>query len=192
MARKKNGGSPPPDGDTPGAEPAPKKRNPTVREKHQRKVIARKAKEEEARALKRLEALEYRRMGYTYQEIADAMKIGRDTASKYVKDAIAEIPRETAEEVRELELSRIDTMLSKFMELFSDAPNPADAGMILKLMDQRAKYVPGLHIPPPAPAPADDPMSQMMQKAGERFAEMMAADRPVLRPDERIPANPVL
>lgn len=57
------------------------------------------------------QALEYRKLGVSYREIARAMHISPATAHDYVTDALQEITREPAEEVLALELDRYDQLL---------------------------------------------------------------------------------
>jgi hypothetical protein len=64
--------------------------------------------------VKQTQALEYRKMGYTYQQIADAL--GYATAQGAycaIQSALTRIIREPAEEVLKLELERLDAMFSK-------------------------------------------------------------------------------
>ena len=185
MARKKKETSASPEAKQSGSQKKPE----TVAARRAREQAKRKTARDIERAEKIKEALDYRKMGYSYAEIAEQMNIGRTTAFDLVKARIAMIPKESAEDVRELELARLDGILSKLMEILEDAPEMGVIDMVFKVQDRRAKYVSGLYVAPPV---ADDPMSKMMAAAGERFAEMVAADRPMLAPDAPIPANPVL
>lgn len=56
-------------------------------------------------------ALEYRKQGYNYREIAVEMRISLSTAHTYVAEALKEITREPAEEVLALHLERYDELL---------------------------------------------------------------------------------
>ncbi|QQO78153.1 hypothetical protein [Actinomyces sp. HMT897] len=58
------------------------------------------------------QALEHRISGATYGDIATQMRISRSTAYTYVQDALKEITREPAEQVRTLELQRYDALLT--------------------------------------------------------------------------------
>lgn len=69
----------------------------TSRQAHRRKRMA--------------EALEYRKAGVSYRDIAAAMHISVSTAHQYVADALQEITREPAEQVLTLELDRYDQLL---------------------------------------------------------------------------------
>jgi orotate phosphoribosyltransferase-like protein len=58
----------------------------------------------------RREALELRKQGMTYAQIGVGLQCSTSNAHKLVTTAIAEIPREAALDVRELELARLDVM----------------------------------------------------------------------------------
>ena len=64
------------------------------------------------------EALDYRKMGVSYRDIAASMHISLSTAHEYVSDALKEITREPAEQVLTLELDRYDQLL---MGIFTQA-----------------------------------------------------------------------
>lgn len=55
------------------------------------------------------QALKLRARGKLYREIADEMGIGQTTAYQYVRDAVDEIPRESADIVFNLDVDRLDT-----------------------------------------------------------------------------------
>ena len=54
------------------------------------------------------EAMEYRRIGYSFPRIADAMGVNQSTAYRMVIDGMQEITREPAVHVLQMELRRID------------------------------------------------------------------------------------
>jgi hypothetical protein len=63
---------------------------------------------------KQAQALEYRKMGYSYAQIAQALGYaGPQGAQAAVESALARIIREPAEAVLKLELERLDGMFSK-------------------------------------------------------------------------------
>lgn len=73
-------------------------------------------------------------------EIAKLMGVAVSTVSRYISDAIRDIPRENAEELIEIELQRLDKMLEG---IYADATH-GDTWKIdraLAIMDQRAKYL---------------------------------------------------
>ena len=90
-------------------------------------------------AEKRAEALELRAMGYSYQAIADEVGYGsRGAAHKAVAQELRNIPREAAEQAREMELGRLD-------DLQMAAMNGAMAGdlfaidRVVKIIESRAR-----------------------------------------------------
>ena len=92
-------------------------------------------------AEKRAEALELRAMGYSYQAVADEVGYAsKGAAHKAVAQALRDIPREQAEQARELELGRLD-------ELQMAAMNGALSGdlfaidRVLKIVESRAKLL---------------------------------------------------
>lgn len=93
----------------------------------------------------RNKALELRKRGYNFRQIAQALDITVSSAHKTVQVAIAEIPRDNAIDVRLLELERVDRMLDAIW----DAATSGDVRAIdtaLRLMERRAKYL-GLDAP---------------------------------------------
>lgn len=92
-------------------------------------------------AEKRAEALELRAMGYSYQAIADEVGYGsRGAAHKAVAQELRNIPREAAEQAREMELGRLD-------DLQMAAMNGAMAGdlfaidRVVKIIESRARLL---------------------------------------------------
>lgn len=96
----------------------------------------------QARAKDR-EALELRKAGATYQQIADKMGISLSGAGVCVSramDALRLEVKEAAEQVLELELDRLDSML---LGLWDKARRGDVAAIdrVLKIQDRRAKYL---------------------------------------------------
>jgi hypothetical protein len=97
-------------------------------------------------AEKRRKALELRKAGATYEQIADQLKLPNKSVSyKLVKAAIKAIIREPAEEVLRLELERLDAML---LGCWSRAKTGDSAAIdrALRIMERRAAYL-GLDAP---------------------------------------------
>lgn len=139
------------------------------------------------------EALEFRKQGFTYREIGDLMEVSPTTASNWVKAALAEIPREAAEDVLAMENDRLDAMLQKAMSSFMDAEGSAayaDIEMLLKLQNQKLRLHNLNGMGEKAGGEADDVFRSM----GEKMAEHMRADAPILNilPGTKLPANPIL
>lgn len=102
-----------------------------------------------ARSLDRqLKALELRRMGKSYHEIAAALGMGRSQAHKLVQDGLAEARAQVAADAAELraeEVSRLDAMLAG---LWPDARRGhlGAVDRVLRLMERRARLL-GLDAP---------------------------------------------
>jgi hypothetical protein len=88
-------------------------------------------------------ALSLRQRGYSYQKIADELGITMQGAADCIRRAVAKLQAECsekAEEVRQLELDRLDAML---MGLWSKAEegDPAAVDRVLRIQERRAKYL---------------------------------------------------
>ncbi|MGA7121197.1 MAG: hypothetical protein WBY94_13920 [Polyangiaceae bacterium] len=88
----------------------------------------------------RRSALELRKRGLTYPQNAKAMGLALSNAPKAVQQAIADIPKELAEDVRLLELERLDRMLAGMWPK-AVAGDPKAVAAAVKIMDRRAKYL---------------------------------------------------
>lgn len=92
-------------------------------------------------AEKRKQALDLRRAGLSFEEIAEAVGYGnRGSAHRAVKQGIKDITRESASELVELELLRLDDMFAGFYEKARDGDLFA-VDRALKIMDQRARFL---------------------------------------------------
>ncbi|MFC5126894.1 hypothetical protein ACFPRL_27245 [Pseudoclavibacter helvolus] len=121
-------------------------------------------------AEKRKQALELRRQGLQFDDIAK--KVGyasKAAAHKAVQIAIRDITRESAEELIELELTRLDDLFAGFYEKARKGDLFA-VDRALKVMDQRAKFL-GLY----ERKPEDDNIA----KAGAALIAMVEAARVV-------------
>lgn len=119
--------------------PSAKRERGTHNERNARSVI--KLQRQQA-------ALELRRSGLSYSEIAHRIGIGKTTAHRLIEDAIREASATINDEAREmkaLELSRLDGMLAG---LWTDARrgNVQAVDRVLKIMERRAKLL-GLDAP---------------------------------------------
>jgi len=97
---------------------------------------------------KRLEALELRKRGMTYRQIADTMGCHVGTAHQWVSMAFDELVvqvNETAETVRQMELDRLDTLQEAVWTecLIGDK---AAITTMLRVMERRSKLL-GLDTP---------------------------------------------
>ncbi len=92
-------------------------------------------------AEKRKQALDLRRAGWSYDDIATEVGYaGKGAAHNAVRIAIQAITRESATELVELELTRLDDMLAGLYEAARNGDN-FSVDRALKIMDQRAKYL---------------------------------------------------
>ena len=99
---------------------------------------------------RQLLALDFRKKGYTYDQIAEAVGYrGRAGAYKAVMSALKKTLQEPADEVRKMELERLDVMMKALWPWLEAGSTPHIAQM-LKVMERRAKLL-GLD----APAPID-------------------------------------
>lgn len=95
-----------------------------------------------------VEALELRLKGMSYKQIGEELDCAIGTAYNAVSRGLKELnslAKEKAEEVRQLELSRIDSVLDSVIKRAKKGNDKAIASMV-KLMDRRAKYL-GLDSP---------------------------------------------
>lgn len=116
---------------------------------------------------KQTKALELRKSGHTYQEIADELGYAtRDSAHKSVAAALDKTLREPADGVRELELSRLDRMWKGLFEKANDG-DPKSIEVALKIMDRRARLT-GLD------QQTDAPSVVVTQDAGARNEKLDA------------------
>lgn len=92
------------------------------------------------------QALGLRKAGATLEQISQACGYGsRSTAHKAIKRALAELPRENAEELRALEVARLDELLMAYWQRAKKDVNAAH--LVLKIASQRAQLL-GLNIDP--------------------------------------------
>ena len=78
-------------------------------------------------------AADLRSIGYTYQAIANQFDVSVGTAHDMVRRAVAEIPTEGAEEVRKIELEKIDSSERQLQRIIRNPPPKVSAsGKIVK------------------------------------------------------------
>jgi hypothetical protein len=88
-----------------------------------------------------LQALRLRAQGLGYQAIADALGYGGPSgAYQAVKRALERTRQEASDEVRTLELSRLDALLNAAWERAMSGDYKSIAN-VLSIMDRRAKYL---------------------------------------------------
>lgn len=92
------------------------------------------------------QALEMRKAGMGYKEIAEALGYTcHASAVKAVQRALKQTLREPADDVRELELERLEAMWRKTWE-WIERGDPRAIDRALRIMERRAKYL-GLDAP---------------------------------------------
>jgi DNA-directed RNA polymerase specialized sigma24 family protein len=161
-------------------EPAPKKRHKPGRQKGDASPQAEVERQEHIK-----EAMEYRLLGYTYRQIAEQMEVAPSTAYKWVSAGLADITPETAEELRRVMFEQCHQIIQKLMPLVDDPRDVVDS--ILKVQQQQMKLAAMLQ--------GNSVSINLGKGAGEGEEDIIVrikADAPVLKPDEPVPANPVL
>lgn len=93
------------------------------------------------REYRRAEALELRKQGFSYREIARQLGVSLDTAHTDVKEAMAAIAREPAETVVELELARYDEIQQKLRTAILEAGDLDRVTQWIQVSNQRAKIL---------------------------------------------------
>jgi hypothetical protein len=99
-------------------------------------------------AVRRKEAVDFRLQGMTYREIALELGVTPTRARQLVAEALAAIEKDTAEsaeELRRLELDRLDQLQCGLWEEAAGG-NLKAVGAALKIMERRARLV-GLDAP---------------------------------------------
>jgi len=108
-------------------------------------------------AKRRQQATEMRLEGYTYEEIGDALGIGRSAACRMVNRVLDNVIKNSLENVellRELELMRCDKLQMAYWDQAMNGDLEA-AKFIIKAMERRAKLS-GLDKQMPKEVPAND------------------------------------
>ena len=97
---------------------------------------------------RRAQALELRKRGMSYRQIGQELGVSRNTAHKYVTAELDELRAETrvsAEQLRDLELERLDQYLARLQPKIEDGDEKAIA-TALRVQERRAKLT-GLDAP---------------------------------------------
>jgi hypothetical protein len=127
------------------------------------------------------EACRYRRQGHSYREIGRMMGISHSAAHDYVATALRNemaYRKATVEEVREMELDRLDAMLLVAMTMMEDENRPSKIRLAaidraLSIGERRSKLL-GLD---DAPRPADDSFILDKEQLIREIRERVAANR---------------
>lgn len=92
------------------------------------------------RATMRDEALRLRKQGLSFEAIGHRLGISKGTAAEWIRNAIRQAPVEDVEDVRALELERLDMLLAG--NFGSAVRGDVRSGeFVLKIMERRAKYL---------------------------------------------------
>ena len=94
------------------------------------------------------DALQLRQRGYTYERIAEALGMSTSGACDSVRRALQALKADTAEkaeEVRDLELRRLDRMLD-IAQTAAEQGDLAAIDRVLRIQERRSKYL-GLDAP---------------------------------------------
>ena len=97
---------------------------------------------------RRAQALELRKRGMSYRQIGQELGVSRNTAHRYVTEELDELRAETrasAEQLRDLELERLDQYLARLQPKIEDGDEKAIA-TALRVQERRAKLT-GLDAP---------------------------------------------
>ncbi len=92
------------------------------------------------RLSRRAEAFVLHRTGVDTATIADRMDVHPKTVQRWIREEVQRIPEEEAEQIRALELARLDAILVPQMRK-AMAGDPKAADVVLRIMDRRARYL---------------------------------------------------
>lgn len=94
-------------------------------------------------AMRREEAVRLRTLGHTYEQIGERLGVTRQAAHGYVRDSLAALRAQTAEsaeDVRDQELARLDAMLVPMLEAAAAGQQTA-VDRVLRIQERRAKLL---------------------------------------------------
>lgn len=136
-------------------------------------------------AEKQARALNLRKAGYTFEQIAEDIGYASPSgASKAVYAALKKTIQEPADELRKIELERLDVML-KSLWPFVLKGSPRHVEIALKIMDRRTAFL-GLD----APTQVEDHRTVTIHLLAEQMAERSGFDKDeVIAEAERIIAE---
>lgn len=92
------------------------------------------------------QAVELRLAGKSYRQIAAAQGTSVGTAHNRVKAAMKATLQEPCDEVRQMELERVDRLFAKMYEIAVEKGSARHAEIALRVMERRAKLI-GLDAP---------------------------------------------
>jgi Homeodomain-like domain len=138
-------------------------------------VVTRRQRQSRAKAerhSKTMQALALRAAGATYKQIAGELGVSEPTAWRLVQQESAKIIRETAAELLELELTRLDRMLMAVWPAVING-DLAAIDRALKIEDMRAKLL-GLYDRAPDQLPRGTDVEGVVIITGESSQEYIA------------------
>ena len=133
------------------------------------------------RAERKRNALELRLAGASYRDIAQALEVSPATALQDCKEALADIPAQQADEMRTVELSRLDRLQRAVWPRAIKGDLQA-VDRAIKIIDRRAKLF-GLDAPQQVQITANDidldAAVDKMLRVAEMALEKEKSNRPV-------------
>lgn len=101
-------------------------------------------KELQDKAERNARILEFRKLGMTLAQIGQKVDLDPSQVHRIIKKALEDIPKEAADELRTLELERLDTALRGIMPKVAKGDAQA-VNAFIKIADHRAKLT-GLYV----------------------------------------------
>lgn len=111
------------------------------------------------------QALEARAAGFEYYQIAAEMGVTVQTAQEYVKRGLKATLREAADDVRKLELKRLDMLMQVYFDQAMKGHGPS-VDRVLVMMERRAR-IEGID------APIDHDQASLRNQFFQRLAAVM-------------------
>lgn len=116
---------------------------------------------------KKLEAWELFKAGHNYRDIAKMIGRSKSQVGDYIKDTLEELKEarmKIAKNYVEVELERLDKMLSHWVPLVGEDPIASE--MVLKIMQRRTKYL-GMDAPVKQEVSGVISLAETIQKAND-------------------------
>lgn len=98
------------------------------------------AKKRVLRASRRMEAFTLRRQGQSYEAIGQHLGVNPRTVAIWVREAVREMPKEERDDLRDMELARLDAILAPAMRL-AIAGDLFAIDRVLRIQERRARYL---------------------------------------------------
>src|SRR6186713_657770 len=90
--------------------------------------------------LRRQQALDLRLAGATYRQIGERLGVSLPIAWKHTQAALRQAPQEPAQELRQIELARLDRLhMAHWSQALGGSTDATDR--VLKIMDRRARLL---------------------------------------------------